>query len=65
MKTKQNSRPLLITDTPVREPSRDEIARAAYSIWEREGHAQGRELEHWLQAEVQFRQPAQQGAAQV
>ena len=28
-----------------------EIALAAYYIWEKEGHPQGHELDHWLRAE--------------
>ena len=32
-----------------------EIALAAYYIWEKEGHPQGRELDHWLSAEHHVR----------
>ena len=28
-----------------------EIARRAYTIWEREGRPHGRDFEHWLKAE--------------
>jgi hypothetical protein len=35
-------------------PSQDEIAYCAYLIWEREGRPQGRERDHWLQAETQL-----------
>lgn len=31
-----------------------EVARCAYSIWERAGRPDGRALEHWLQAEAEF-----------
>lgn len=34
------------------EPTRDEIAACAYSIWENEGRPAGREIAHWLQAEA-------------
>lgn len=33
------------------EISRDEIARLAYLKWESEGHPEGRNLQHWLDAE--------------
>jgi hypothetical protein len=33
----------------------DEVARAAYYIWEKEGRPSGRELDHWLRAETQVR----------
>lgn len=29
----------------------DRIRRRAYALWELEGHAHGRDLAHWLQAE--------------
>jgi hypothetical protein len=31
-----------------------EIAAAAYSIWEQQGRPAGRDVEHWLQAELQI-----------
>jgi hypothetical protein len=65
MKPKKKAPTILIADSPVRSPARDEIERAAYSIWEQEGRAQGREIEYWLQAETQLRQPAQQSATQA
>lgn len=30
---------------------REEVARRAYALWEAEGKPEGRQLEHWLQAE--------------
>jgi hypothetical protein len=35
--------------------TRDEMALYAYCIWEKEGRPERRALEHWLQAELQFR----------
>ncbi len=35
-------------------PAAEEIAVCAYLIWEQEGRPVGRELDHWLQAEVQL-----------
>jgi hypothetical protein len=36
------------------EPAPEEIAYCAYLIWEKEGCPEGREREHWLQAETQL-----------
>jgi len=38
------------------EPTPLEIARCAYAIWEKEGRPEGRQVEHWLEAEAQIRQ---------
>jgi hypothetical protein len=37
-------------------PSHDEIARMAYSLWLQEGCPHGRDREHWLRAEEQWKQ---------
>jgi hypothetical protein len=34
-------------------PSRDEVARRAYSIFLDQGSPQGRDVQHWLEAEAQ------------
>jgi hypothetical protein len=34
--------------------SHDDIAKAAWSIWQQEGCLPGRDLEHWLKAEQQL-----------
>jgi len=39
----------------VREPSRDEIARLAYSYWEARGYAGGSSEEDWLRAQRELR----------
>src|ERR1051326_4267779 len=36
-------------------PTHDEIAAQAYQIYLREGCVEGRDLEHWLQAEAELR----------
>jgi hypothetical protein len=36
------------------------IAQRAYEIWERTGRPQGKETEHWLQAEAEVRREDQQ-----
>ena len=44
------------TNRPLDEPTQEEIAAAAYLIWEQEGRPQGRGVEHWLKAKAQIRQ---------
>ncbi|MEN9575063.1 MAG: hypothetical protein RL514_2918 [Verrucomicrobiota bacterium] len=52
------------TPSPARpEPTRDEIALCAQSIWEEEGRPHGRDLEHWLRAETRLRQGSQSEGA--
>jgi hypothetical protein len=36
-------------------PTHDEVAAHAYQIYLREGCAEGRDLDHWLQAEAELR----------
>lgn len=36
-------------------PTHDEIAAQAYQIYLREGCPEGRDLDHWLQAEIELR----------
>ncbi len=47
---------LLIKDTSGgRRPSREEIARLAYQIYEMRGRREGHDLEDWLTAERELR----------
>jgi len=39
----------------------DEIRLLAYSIWEQEGCCDGRDVEHWLRAEVVWEEKQKQG----
>lgn len=39
-------------------PSEEEIARSAYSLWEREGRPNGRDTVHWFQAEAKYHKNA-------
>jgi DUF2934 family protein len=40
----------------------DKIAQRAYALWEKAGRPQGKETEHWLQAEAEInRQQMQSG----
>ena len=48
-----------IATPPRPEPAHDDIALCAMRIWEEEGRPQGRELEHWLLAEVRLRHACQ------
>jgi len=52
----------VLTERKLREPppSHDEVALAAYGIWEQEGCPHGREKEHWHMALAQLRK--QKGA---
>lgn len=43
-----------MTNQPNAQPTMNEIAACAHSIWENEGRPQGREVAHWLQAEQQL-----------
>jgi hypothetical protein len=36
----------------------EQIRRLAYSIWEKEGYPEGRDIEHWLKAETLWRSKA-------
>src|SRR5690349_734811 len=42
-------------------PTHDEIAAHAYQIYLREGCVEGRDMEHWLQAEAELRSGAMNG----
>jgi hypothetical protein len=35
-------------------PTYDDVARKAYEIYEREGRQPGRDLENWVQAEIEL-----------
>ncbi|MBI5801913.1 MAG: DUF2934 domain-containing protein [Verrucomicrobia bacterium] len=58
-KTKRTPPPQRIAATLRPEPTHDEIALCAMSIWESEGRPQGREVEHWLLAEARLREGCQ------
>lgn len=36
-------------------PQADEVAARAYQIWDHEGRPDGRDVDHWLQAEQELR----------
>lgn len=55
-KTKKEATARRIATPARREPTHDEIALCARAIWELEGRPQGRDLEHWLQAEARLRE---------
>jgi len=39
----------------------DKIAQRAYELWEQSGQPQGKETEHWLQAEAEIKREELQG----
>jgi hypothetical protein len=41
----------------------DEIAQRAYQIYERDGRTDGRDMDHWLQAERELREERQRASA--
>jgi hypothetical protein len=45
------------------EPTHEEIAKCAQTIYEREGRPQGRAMQHWLQAEAQLHAERKAAAA--
>jgi hypothetical protein len=45
--------------------SSDEIAARAYEIYEREGRSDGRDMDHWLQAEKELRAERQRRQSSV
>jgi hypothetical protein len=44
------------SSTPADEISPDDIAFAAYCLWERDGRPDGRDQEHWFRAEKLLRE---------
>jgi hypothetical protein len=44
--------------------SHDDIAFAAYCLWEHEGRPQGRDWDHWIRAESLLRKASQQAQVQ-
>jgi len=49
---------------PSCEAAREETALSAYLIWEQEGRPEGRDLDHWLQAEAQVKHGCTKDAVQ-
>lgn len=63
-KTKKEKAPKLLTNGGHGGPARDEIAQAAYYLWERKGRPQDQDVQLWLQAETQLRQSQTQNGVQ-
>jgi hypothetical protein len=40
----------------------EQISRRAYEIWDREGRPEGRDLDHWIQAEAEAREETSNAA---
>ena len=60
-KPKPNYPTLVPSGRPGGELNRDEIAFAAYFIWEEEGRPQGRDVQNWRDAESQINQASNEG----
>ncbi len=41
---------------------REEIAKLAYKLWEKDGKAEGRDKEHWRQAEMMVAARLEEGS---
>ena len=54
---KKAAPPRLLTNGAHGEPTHDDIAQWAYSLWEQHGHPQNQQVAIWFQAEAQLRQP--------
>jgi hypothetical protein len=68
MKTPQQKKaasPRLLTNGPSCEPTHDEIALRAYSLWEQQGRPQNQEVAIWLRAEAQLRQSQHEHGVQA
>jgi hypothetical protein len=59
---KKNQAVRLLTNGSIAEPTHDEVALAAYSLWESEGRPQGNDLAYWLRAEELLRHANPQAA---
>jgi hypothetical protein len=55
-KQKKAAPPRLLTNGAYGEPTHDDIAHRAYSLWEQQGGPQDHQIGIWLQAESQLRQ---------
>ena len=53
---KKAAPPRLLTNGAHGEPTHDDIAHCAYSLWEQHGRPQNQQVEIWFQAEAQLRQ---------
>jgi hypothetical protein len=50
---------VLLQAGPPPSPGHDDIAQCARLLWEQEGRPEGRDVEHWLQAEARLRSGAE------
>jgi len=57
---KKATSPRLLTNGLTGEPTHDEIALCAHSLWEQLGRPQQQEVAIWLQAETQLRESQSQ-----
>jgi hypothetical protein len=65
MRTKQDERKSIMSKLiHQQQPSRDEIARLAYELWEQNAKPAGLEVEFWLKAEQLLRSQAKKAPRQ-
>ncbi|MCL5097115.1 MAG: DUF2934 domain-containing protein [Candidatus Omnitrophica bacterium] len=53
----------IVTQKPI--SNEGEIARLAYSLWEKDGRQSGRDMEYWLAAELQLRAASAEPSVQA
>ncbi len=61
---KKDTAPRLLISESSTEPTQEQIALRAYSLWEQQGHPGNQEVAIWLQAETQLRKAGNQHGAQ-
>jgi hypothetical protein len=64
-KTKRSATAKLITNGPNSRLTRDDIAFAAYCLWEHEGRPEAHDWDHWFRAESLLRQASQHAQVQA
>jgi hypothetical protein len=64
-KARRSSTAKLIAHGPNGQLSHDDVAFAAYCLWEHEGRPQGHDWDYWFRAEDLLRQASQQAQIQA
>jgi IS5 family transposase len=54
-----------MSEQRILQPTSEQIARAAYLMWEQEGRPHGRDMAHWLKAETQLKADSNHDAKEL
>jgi len=54
-----------MSEQRILQPTSEQIAHAAYLMWEQEGRPHGRDMAHWLRAETQLKASAIRAAKEL